>query len=104
MEYTVTDELLESLKSELQITFSERDESLKKSLKRGMAFITSRVGDVEFNGDSEVSLLANDLLINYCRYDWDGYRQVFAGDYKSDILNLQVVNGIARRNHDEAKT
>jgi len=103
MEYTVTDELLKSLKSELQITFSERDESLKKSLKRGMAFITSRVGDVEFQKDSEVSLLANDLLINYCRYDWDGYRQVFASDYKSDILNLQAVNGVVRSKQNEKK-
>ena len=51
MKYEVSDELLTQVKSELQISFDERDDSLRKAIKRGMAFITSRAGPVDFAGD-----------------------------------------------------
>ena len=104
MKYEVSDELLTQVKSELQISFDERDNSLRKAIKRGMAFITSRAGPINFAGESEASIVANDLLMNYCRYYWGGYRQMFPVDYQSDILHLQIVNGVARRSIDEKTT
>lgn len=103
MDYRVDDKLLTEVKSELQITFTERDDSLRKAIQRGMAFISSRVGPVKFVGDTETEIVANDLLMNYCRYYWDGYRQMFPIDYQSDILHLQILNGSSRRSFNEAK-
>jgi len=104
MKYDVSDELFHQVKSELQITFTERDDSLKKAIKRGMAFITSRAGPLSFTGDTETELVANDLLMNYCRYYWDGYRQMFPIDYQNDILTLQILNGVSRRSFNEKTT
>lgn len=97
MNFTVSPELLAETKSQLMITFDERDPMLENSLKSGMAFIVDRVGPLDFSESSLVGIKAKDLLLNYCRYDWDGYRQAFEADYRSDILSLQIANGIRRR-------
>ena len=100
MDYVVDDKLLKAVKDELQVTFIERDESIKNMIKSGMVFITSRVGELDFSAETEVGLDAMDLLRNYCRYSWDGYRQIFPHDYLDDILHLQIINGISRRSQN----
>lgn len=97
MNFTVSPELLAETKSQLMITFDERDPMLENSLKAGMAFIVDRVGPLDFSESDLVGIKAKDLLLHYCRYDWDGYRQAFEADYRSDILSLQIANGIRRR-------
>lgn len=96
MKFEVSDELLREVKSQLQITFTERDPMIKNSIKSGMAFIIEKVGPVNFEERSVAGIRAKDLLLNYCRYDWDGYRQTFEADYLRDILSLQITNVVGR--------
>ncbi|WBY48106.1 hypothetical protein PGA57_05350 [Latilactobacillus curvatus] len=103
MNFEISGELLEEVKSQLQITFTERDPMIKNSIKSGMAFVVDKVGPVDFEGESLASIKAKDLLLNYCRYDWDGFRQGFEVDYLRDILSLQITNGIERRIFDAKK-
>lgn len=97
MNFAVSDELLAEVKNQLMITFAERDLMLKNSIKSGMAFVIDKVGPIDFNEQTVTGLKAKELLLNFCRYDWDGYRQAFEADYRSDILSLQIANGIRRR-------
>lgn len=92
----VTEELLKEVKNHLNITFTEKDTSITNSIRFGMAMIISKVGYVEFDDESVVNLTAKDLLMNYCRYDQDGFRQEFERDYRSDILALQISNATSK--------
>ena len=93
----ISDKILKSVKQSLQITWDEEDEDLRDSILQGMAFIESKAGPLDFDGQSGASRQGLRLWREYMRYDWNGYGSTFAKDYQMDILNLQLANAIERR-------
>lgn len=85
----VTDDLVKEFKVNMNITHD--DKKLKGILKRSIAYIKTRCGDVELNDDSDVEVLAKDLVLNRARYDYYESTDLFEDNYLSDLIHLAML-------------
>lgn len=86
----VSDELLKLIKGTLRVTHSALDDDIKDTIKEGMVEVQSKVGPINFDGESATSIKAVGLLKTYCFYSHNNMAQDFSKDLESDILALQI--------------
>ena len=88
----ILEKYLEMAKDRLNITFGHRDKDLERMIKESTASIRAWVGAVTFNPDSDdlVGILANEMLIDFVRYKWNGSGQYFRQEHIDSILTLQL--------------
>ena len=83
--------MLEEIKDYLNITWSDEDTKLQNIIDRGQERIEGLVGgSVDFSSPG----LAKDLLLNYCRYDYNNAVEYFEENFQTEILRLQLNTGI----------
>lgn len=87
----VSKELLDNVKTTLQVTWDSEDEQIKDFILQAAAYVESKAGPLDFEEASPAGRLGQKLLREYVRYDWNGYSNMFSRDYQADILNLQIV-------------
>lgn len=82
----VTPEILEIVKENIFVTWNDEDDKVENMVKRGMKRINNLIG-----GKLDYSEHDNlDLLVNFCRYDWNGVSEYFTTNFQDDILFLQI--------------
>ncbi len=86
----VSEELLKLIKGTLRVTHSALDADIKDTIKDGMVEVQSKVGPINFDGESSTSIKAVALLKIYCFYSHNNMSQDFSEDAKKDILALQM--------------
>lgn len=90
--------MLDTVKSNLKITWDTEDEELQKMIDRGVALIEERVGH---SMDFEKNLVAQSLLLNYVRYEYNNSVEFFEGNFASEILSLQINEAVRVGDLDE---
>ncbi|WLR44476.1 phage head-tail connector protein (plasmid) [Bacillus carboniphilus] len=88
--------MLDELKSRLRITWNEEDEYLQKIIDRGKAYLNSKAG-IELDFDTHE--IAQQLLLDYCRYDFNNSIELFPVNFKNQLLELSINEGV--RDHVE---
>ena len=79
--------LLELVKEELRITWDDEDQKLVGMIERNKASLDKLVG-IEL--DYETPGLAQTLLLNRCRYDYNHALEYFERNFAQEILFLQL--------------
>lgn len=81
-------------KERINVTFSHRDNDINRMIAESMASIRAWIGQVDFNPEAEesdtIGILANEMLLDYVRYKWNGSGQYFMQEHRSAILTLQL--------------
>lgn len=84
-------DILESVKSYLRITWKSEDYELERMIERGKAQIQRLTGTtIDFDKDP----VAQDLLLDYCRYSYNNALEYFEENFRSQILALQIHEAI----------
>lgn len=78
--------LLDAVKSYLRITWNEEDSEIANMIDRGISYFNIRGVDVNFASHQ----VAQQLLLDWCRYIRNYKSDEFEDRYLSDILNLQT--------------
>jgi hypothetical protein len=81
--------VIDELKPKLGIDVSDtsQDTDLDKIINRGKARLNDLTG-VVLNFDT--AGLAQDLLLDYCRYDYNNATEYFEENFQKEILRLQL--------------
>lgn len=81
-------------KDRINVTFSHRDNDIKRMITEAMVRIRAWVGQIDFDPEADVSdtigILANEMLLDYVRYKWNGSGQYFMQEHRPAILTLQM--------------
>lgn len=96
MNLNVSAELLEIVKGEIKVTWSDDDTAIEEKIVDGMAFIQGITGPISFVENNILSINAKKLLKCYVQYDWDGILSSFEDDYGFAILRLKIDAGVER--------
>lgn len=91
--------MLDSVKRYLRITWKSEDDDLEKMIERGKAQIERLTGT---SIDFEEDLVAQDLLLDYCRYSYNNALEYFEDNFKSQILALQIHEAIRVGDEDDS--
>ncbi len=81
--------LLDDAKNYLDITWETtpaEDRKLQSMINRGKAAITGRLGDCDFESDTQEKT----LLLVYVMYERSGALDEFWRNYRGDIISLQM--------------
>lgn len=79
--------LSDELKDYLHITHTDDDDNLSRLVKEGHAFIQSRTGDFEIEGD-DIDWDGKALVFEYVRFAVNGVREHFHDSYMREISQL----------------
>lgn len=96
-------ELISDVKKRLKITWEHQDQEIEEMIEEGIAYLQSKVGELPFSKSdkSDLAFISRKLLKDYVRYEWNGSGAYFETDYRSDLLNLQLVAACERSSEDE---
>lgn len=83
--------LLDDVKDYLRITGNGENDDIEKRISRGKAKLIGKTGTPL---DFEVEGLANSLLLDYCRYDYNNASEYFEENFSSEILQLQLQSAV----------
>lgn len=83
--------MIEEVKFYLKIDGNELDEAITKSIDRGKAYLSRLTGTII---DFETDDLAKQLLLDWCRYAINNSLEFFQENFSSDILLLQLQEGL----------
>ena len=93
----VTPELLEDVKAELYITWTDEDVHITTIIKRGMTRLNELTGTILDYEDYQ----NRDLLLNFCRYVRNGASEYFIPNYQDEILMLQLKEAVKKQEADK---
>lgn len=82
--------VLEDVKNALHITWNDEDVDLVKLIKRSMSYLSETTGGVF---DYKEEDFVKQLLIDRCRYVYNGATDEFEINYKHELLKL--INKVA---------
>jgi len=83
--------MLDEVKSYLKITWDDEDTAIQNIINRGENRLEELVGaSLDFTASSD----AKDLLLNYCRYDYNNAIEYFEENFQKEILRLQLKTGV----------
>ena len=83
------DDLLELVKNYLDITWemnAEEIEKLSGTIDRGKAFLSGKIGECNFDEETQERA----LLLDYCMYARSGQIDEFVRNYRQEIISLQI--------------
>jgi len=79
--------MLNEIKDYLNITWDDEDTKVQNIIDRGKSRIEGLTGaSLDFSSPG----LAKDLLLNYCRYDYNNAVEYFEENFQTEILRLQL--------------
>lgn len=84
--------MLEAVKAYLKITWDDEDADLEKIIDRGKARIKDLIG---IEPDFDATGLAQELLLDYCRYAYNNASEYFEENFQKEILRLQLTTAAA---------
>lgn len=79
------------MKSYLKITWDSEDIELQRMIERGKRQIERLTGT---SIDFQDNMVAQDLLLDYCRYSYNNALEYFEDNFRSQILALQIHEAI----------
>lgn len=79
-------ELLEEVKDNLFVTWSDNDKQIKIIILKSMNYLQSKVSQILTIGDFSSYDIEHTLLIERCRYDWNNALNEFEKNFASEIL------------------
>ena len=83
--------ILDELKPKLGIVGNDQDAELQKIISRGEAQLNDLAG-VALDFESEG--LPKNLLLEYCRYDYNNAVEYFEENFSKQILRLQLESAV----------
>lgn len=83
--------MLEEVKQALKITWNDEDINLNTIIERGKNRLQNLTGTVM---DFDLNFQARELLINFCRYDYNNSAEYFEENFQKEILRLQLMEGV----------
>lgn len=84
--------LLEDVKSELHITWTDEDDELVRLLERGSKTLDRLIGAaLDYTAEDE----AQSLLFAYVRYSRNKALEYFRENFRDDITSLSLMHGAA---------
>lgn len=90
----MTPELLQEVKNHLRITWNEEDAYVVSLIDRSKSYFESVTGS-KLNFDVEGQ--AKHLLLERCRYVYNRSAEEFEGNFRHEILNLQLRAAVDER-------
>lgn len=84
--------MLETVKGYLKITWADEDADIQKIIDRGKTRIKDLIGA---EPDFDSAGLAQDLLLDYCRYSYNNAIEYFEDNFQKEILRLQLETAAA---------
>lgn len=79
-------ELLEEVKDNLFVTWSDNDKQIKIIILKSMNYLQSKVSQILTIEDFSSYDIEHTLLIERCRYDWNNALNEFEKNFVSEIL------------------
>lgn len=79
-------ELLEEVKDNLFVTWSDNDKQIKIIILKSMNYLQSKVSQILTIEDFSGYDIEHTLLIERCRYDWNNALDEFETNFKSEVL------------------
>ena len=84
--------MLQEVKAYLKITWGDEDAHLQNIITRGKGRLNELAGaELDFGTPG----LAQDLLLDYCRYSYNNASEYFEENFREEILRLQLMTGVA---------
>ena len=91
--------MLEEIKDDLDITWSDEDAKIQRIIDAGKNNLeTLAGGTLDFTAEG----LAKSLLKNYCRYSYNNASEYFEENFHQQIIRLQIIEGIKSVSEDDA--
>lgn len=84
--------LLDEVKDYLKITWEDEDTEVQRIIDRGQAYINELTGA---ESDYTKEGLARSLFFDYCRYAYNNATEFFEENFRTAILRLQLMTGVA---------
>jgi len=85
-------DLLEPVKSYLKISWDDEDEEIERLINRGQSYLNELTGaELDFETEGH----ARSLLFDYCRYAYNNATEFFEENFRTAILRLQLMTGVA---------
>lgn len=94
-------DLLEDVKDALQITWSDRDENLKRMIERAKTYLDDLIG-TSFDYDKEGQ--HKTLLLERCRYVYNNAAYEFEINYAHEISRLMLDVAIQKAGEQNGET
>lgn len=83
--------MLEEVKEELKITWTDEDDSLSRLIIRAKDNVDDLIGvKLDYENNSQ----AKTIFLNYCRYDYNNALEYFEDNFSKEILRLQLKEGV----------
>jgi YD repeat-containing protein len=83
--------MLEEVKKYLGVTWDDEDAKIQNIIDRGKKRLEGLTGGtLDFTSPG----LPKDLLLNYCRYDYNNAVEYFEENFQTEILRLQLKTGV----------
>lgn len=93
--------MLDELKDKLRITWSDEDVYLTNLIRGSKAYLEDITGaPIAFEAD----LVANELVLERCRYSYNNAADEFPANYADDLLRLRLRYAIKVRSEAIAST
>lgn len=84
--------LLKSVKDSLRITHDYLEQDLSNTIEEAIDVINETCGVSDYTKEG----LERKLVKAYCRYSRSNVPELFEGNFKTDLLKLQLKNGVAK--------
>ena len=80
--------MLDEVKDKLNVTWDDEDSKIQKIIDNGKKRIEELTGtELDFT----TAGLQKDLLLNYCRYDYNNANEFFEENFQKEINRLQLM-------------
>lgn len=86
----ITQEIIEQLKERIRITHDE-DDHLKRLLSSSVAYVKSRCGEFDIDGELETDQAAKELVFERTRYLYNDSVEFFEDNFLSEITHLGLM-------------
>ncbi|CAC9931686.1 hypothetical protein PEPNEM18_01043 [Aedoeadaptatus nemausensis] len=88
--------MLDKVKETLRITWDSDDAYLASIIARGEQYLKDLTGT---EPDFAQEGLAQNLLLDYCRYEYNQATEYFEDNYHKEILRLQLSEALRGKDH-----
>ncbi|MGN0484897.1 MAG: hypothetical protein ACI4HI_15245 [Lachnospiraceae bacterium] len=95
-------ELIEEVKNYLDITWQttpQEDEKLNGMIERGKAAIVGKIGECDFEKDTQEKT----LLLNHVMYERSGALDEFWKNYRGEVISLRIRKRVEKHEKEESE-
>lgn len=88
----ISEEFLKRFKDRMIISHKSEDPRLNDLLSSSYAYVKSKCGDFNLEGNSEIDIRGQDLVLERARYAFHDAVEHFEDNFLSDITSLGIDN------------